>query len=120
MFASGSSSTFPVTFHLLHTPHATITLLSISEMGHFVNRTLWHHQMVLASSLRQHSRNENAIHSSFSKLSKYNVLLYRRLSRMMALQIKNIIRSLLYSSLLLLQKVSIRIDNRMGLVYHRF
>ena len=28
------------------------SVLSISEMGHFMNRTLWHNQMVLASSLR--------------------------------------------------------------------
>jgi len=37
-------------------PEATavhgITVLSISEMGHFLNRTLWHDQAALTSSLR--------------------------------------------------------------------
>jgi len=31
---------------------ATIEVLSISEMGHFLNRTLWHNQAALTSSLR--------------------------------------------------------------------
>jgi len=30
----------------------TVGLLSISEMGHFLNRTLWHDQAALTSSLR--------------------------------------------------------------------
>jgi len=29
-----------------------VGVLSISEMGHFLNRTLWHNQVALASSLR--------------------------------------------------------------------
>jgi len=29
-----------------------LSLLSISEMGHFLNRTLWHNQATLTSSLR--------------------------------------------------------------------
>ena len=29
-----------------------LCVLSISEMGHFLNRTLWHNQVALASSLR--------------------------------------------------------------------
>jgi len=31
---------------------AGIIVLSISEMGHFLNRTLWHNQVALISSLR--------------------------------------------------------------------
>ncbi len=33
-------------------PMSYSALLSISEMGHFLNRTLWHNQVALASSLR--------------------------------------------------------------------
>jgi len=36
----------------INKPIPNIAMLSISEMGHFLNRTLWHDQAALTSSLR--------------------------------------------------------------------
>ena len=48
-----NSSDFEIALYTGESPEAcTRWLLSISEMGHFLNRTLWHNQAALTSSLR--------------------------------------------------------------------